>query len=114
MRCDFQVKIEGGDHCQAGSEEIGHVKRGKLGDIAAQNQPDSDAYIPRGEIGGSGCAALAVRSKLTNSVLKAGNMVPNPTPSSSATMKKSTSVSSGFICISLSQAERVKKQMHTR
>lgn len=64
MRCDFQVKIEGGDHCQAGSEEIGHVKRGKLGDIAAQNQPDSDAYIPRGEIGGSGSAALAVRSQV--------------------------------------------------
>ena len=53
-------------------------------------------------------------ARFTNSVLKAGNIVPKPTPNRRATIKNNMFVSSGTVFINSPQADNMKKQLHTR
>ena len=87
MRRHFKFEIEGGNYRQAGSEKIGLVKCTYFCNISARQHTDADSYIPRGKISGSGCSPLVIGARLTNNVLNAGNMIPNPTPINNAIPK---------------------------
>lgn len=87
MRRYFDFKIDGGNYRQAGSEQIGFVKCADFRNISSRQHTNTDSYIPRSKIGGSGRPRWLLGARLTNSVLNAGNMIPKPTPISSATPK---------------------------
>ena len=53
-------------------------------------------------------------ARLTNKELKAGNMVPNPTPSNRAITKNKTVVNSGFHFINVPHKLSEKKQKQTK
>ena len=89
MRRYFNFEINGGDYRQTGTEKVGFVKRADFGDISSRQHTDADSYIPGSEVGGSRCSPLTVGARLTNSVLNAGNIIPNPTPINNAMPKNS-------------------------
>ena len=60
MGCHLQVEVEHGEDGEAGTEEVGLVEGADFRNVAAGEHTDADAYIPRGEVGGGGSAALAV------------------------------------------------------
>ena len=60
MRRYFNFEINGGDYRQTGTEKVGFVKRADFGDISSRQHTNTDSYIPRSKIGGSGRPPLAV------------------------------------------------------
>ena len=64
MRRYFDFKIDGGNYRQAGSEQIGFVKCADFRNISSRQHTDTDSYIPRSKIGGSGRPPLAVGSQV--------------------------------------------------
>lgn len=60
----FQVEVEGRYDGEACTEQIGLVEGADFGDVSSCQHADADAYIPRGQISGGGCAALTVGSQV--------------------------------------------------
>ncbi len=64
MRGYFQVEIKSGNNRETGSEQIGFVKGADFCNVTSCQHADSYTYIPRCEVGGSGCTTLFVGSKV--------------------------------------------------
>lgn len=60
MGADLDIEKERRNHRQACPDEIGCIQRADLSDVTAEQQPGSDTHVPRREVGGCRCTALAV------------------------------------------------------
>ena len=60
----FQVKIAGGYDGETRTEQVSLVETADFGYVSSCQHADSDAYIPRSQIGRGGSAALFVRGQV--------------------------------------------------
>ena len=60
MRRDFHVEINHRDEAEHGADEVNHVEREVLGYDAACSDADTNADVPRREVGAGGRCALVV------------------------------------------------------
>ena len=64
MGADLDIEKERRNHRQACPDEIGCIQRADLSDVTAEQQPGSDTHVPRREVGGCRCTALAVGGEI--------------------------------------------------
>ena len=64
MRAGLELEVEQGKDGQCRAEQVGDAERGDFGDISAGEHPDSDTYVPRGQVRAGGRSTLGVRCQV--------------------------------------------------
>lgn len=78
MWSDLETEIERRDDGERGTEQVGVVEIADVGDVSACHHAQTDAYVPRGEVGRGGCAALAVGSQVDKERVEGGEHGAEP------------------------------------
>ena len=64
VRSNVEGEVDGRDETECTTDEVGESKRCMLRYYASEYESETDADIPRGEIGGVGCATLVMLCKI--------------------------------------------------